>query len=152
MQAGGEADLAGGGGEAGGEDTVHLFREGLAEVPGAESGLDVSDGDVAVEAGEGAAEGGGGVALDEDHGRVLGEEDRFEGGEDAAGGLEEGLAGEHDVEVVVGGDGEGGEDLVEEAAVLGGDTDAGVKFRQMLSHVEDDGAEFDGFGAGAEDE
>ncbi len=140
------------GGEAGGEDAIHFLGEGLGHVAGAESGFDVADGDALVEGGEGAAEGGGGIALDEDEGWLFVAEDGFEGGEDTGGGLEEGLAGEHDVEVMVWGDGEDLEDLVKEGAVLGGDADADGEEVGEAAEVEDGGAEFDGFGASAEDE
>ena len=56
----------------------------------------------------------------------------------------------HEVEVVGGVDIEGGEDLVEHGAVLGGDADADVEVGG--GGGADDGAELDRFGAGAEDE
>jgi hypothetical protein len=147
---------AGGGGEvesgeAGGEDAVEFFGERFGEAACAEAGLDVADGDVAVEGGEGGGEGGGSVALDEEEVGSFEFENGVEGRNDACGEGGKGLAGTHDVEVVVGDHAEDGEDAVEHLAVLGGDADAGLEAGVVL-HGEHERTKFNSFGTGTEDE
>ena len=145
---GGEVDI----GEAAGEDAIHLFGEGLGHVPGSEAGLDVADGNAGVEGGKGAAEGGGGVALnDGEFGFKVGE-DGFEGGQHSGGGLEKRLAWEHEIQIDIRGDMEGGQDLIEHLTVLAGDTDLDIeKVRRGLKMTQDR-AEFNGFRARSKEE
>lgn len=110
-------------GEAGGEDAIQFLGKGFGEVAGAEAGFDVADGDAAVEGGERGGEGGCGVALDDEEIGVGRSEDGVEAVDDTGGKGGEGLVGGHDAEVEVRLDGEGGEGVVEEAAVLAGDAD-----------------------------
>ena len=137
-------------GEPAGDHAVHLFGERLGEVVGAQAGFDMGHRDSLVEPGEGSAEGSGGVALNDDEIGALGCEDGLEGGQNPRGGLEQGLAGEHQVEVMVRGDVERGENLIEHLAVLAGDADADGEL--LLAQVQDDRAEFNGLRAGAEDD
>lgn len=91
--------------------------------------------------------------MDDHKVRLFGCEDGFQGGEYAAGGLEQRLAREHQVEVVVRGNLKRVEDLVQQMAVLCSDADAGSDGGGgVFAQVKNDGAEFDGFGPGAEDE
>lgn len=68
-----------------GEHAVHLLGKRLPHVSGAESGFDVGHGHAGVEAGQRAAEGCGGISLDEDHAGFFGLEHTFEASENAAG-------------------------------------------------------------------
>ena len=139
-------------GEAGGEDAVHFFREGLRHVSGAQAGLDVGHGDFTIEGGEGGGEGCGGIALNDDQVRAPGLKDRIEGGEDAGGESGEGLARAHQVEVVIRLNGESFEGVVEHLAVLGGNTNL---YRERIweqAQLADQGAELNGLRAGAEDD
>src|ERR1035441_3550884 len=54
------------GGDPAGKDSVHFLGEWFMRIAGTESCLDMADGDFGVEGGQGAAEGGRGVALNED--------------------------------------------------------------------------------------
>lgn len=61
-----------------GESSVDFFGEGCVSVVGTQSGFYVCDRDLAVEAGECAGEGGGGVALDDSEVGLVGVEDFFQ--------------------------------------------------------------------------
>ena len=116
---------------------------------GAESCFDVSEGDIAVEAGECGSEDGGGVALREDDIGFFVGECGVELDEESGGEFRERLVGLHDVQVNVGVDIEEMEHLVDEAAVLGGEEDAGAGGGVSLEGL-DDGGHFDEFRAGAD--
>ena len=62
----------------------------------------------------------------------------------------QGLAGTHDVQVVICGDAEDLSDLVQHLAVLTGETYDALDFRVLLQLLHQ-GAHFEGFGTGAED-
>jgi hypothetical protein len=66
--------------------------------------------------------------------------------------LEQGLAGEHEVEIVIRLDVEDFEDLVEHSAVLCGSAHNGAKFRRPGPEVENERREFDGFRARSENQ
>ncbi len=138
------------GGEAAGEDAVELFGKGLLHVAGAKAGFDMADRHARVEGGESAVERGVRVALDVDDIGTGGGEDGFHAGEDARGRGGERLARGHGVQVVIGGDAEDGEGLIQHFAVLAGDGDLDVEVRGPGPHVKDDRGELDGFRAGAE--
>lgn len=138
-------------GEAGGENAVHFFREGLRHVSGAQAGFDVGYGDFTIEGGQGGGEGCGGIALNDDEVRALDFEHRVEGGEDARGESGEGLARAHQVEIEIGLDGEGFEGVVEHLAVLRGNTNLYRERIWAQAQLADEGTELDGFRAGAED-
>ncbi len=147
--AGGGGEMKGG--EAAGENAVHLLGEGLEHVVGAEAGFHMGDGDVMVKGGEGAAERAGGVALDDDQIGLLGRQDGFEAGEDARGGLGQRLAGAHEIEVMIRVDLKGGQDLIEHLPVLRGDADTGLDLRRG-GEAMNERAKLDRLRAGAEDE
>jgi hypothetical protein len=120
------------GGESRGNHAVHFFGEGLGEIAGAQAGFHVADRDALIEGCQGAAERGGGVALDEHEVGCFLAEDGFEQGQDAGGGFGQGLAGLHAIEVVIGGDAEGSEDLIEHPAVLCGDASSSLEISTLL--------------------
>jgi hypothetical protein len=66
--------------------------------------------------------------------------------------LKKGLAGEHEVEVMVRPDAEDFENLVQHATVLGSGTDDSAELRWPGSQMQNQRREFDGFRARAENE
>jgi len=134
------------------EQPVHFLRERLVDIESSQPRLDVPHGDALVERRQGAAERGGRVALHQDHIRLLGVQNRFHAREDARRRLKQRLAGEHDVEIIIGVDVEGGQHLVQHLAMLAGDAHPGVELLRMPLHVKDDGRKIDGFRPCAEDE
>lgn len=138
-------------GEDGGDAAVDFFGEGGGFVAGAEAGLDVAEADAVVEGEEAADHAGGGVALDDEGVGAEVFEDGFEVLEDAGAEGGEALAGGHEVEVVVGPEGEEVENLIEHFAVLGGEADAAVGIGAG-AEGEHKGGEFNGFGAGSEED
>ena len=110
-------------GQPRGEHPVHLLGKGMVPVAGAQAGLDVARGDALEVGGEGRGEGRHGVALhQQDVGPQLAEQRRQpveHPGRDARGRL----ARRHDLEIVVGGEREDIEHLVQHVAVLGRDAD-----------------------------
>ncbi len=137
------------GGEAGGDHTVHFLGKRLRKIASAQTGFHMADGHVLVECRQRACQGRGRIALDDHHVRLPGFNDRLERRYDARGDLRKGLAGLHQVEVVIGRDGERGEHLIKHGAMLRGDTDAHLE-PLTLTEVQQYGAELDGLGAGAE--
>ena len=119
------------GGEAGGDHAVHLFGKWLRKVAGAQAGFHMAHRNVLVEGRQGAGKRGGGIALHEQHGRLLGLDHRLEGCQDARGDLRECLPWLHQVEVVIRRDFEGGQYLVEHGAVLRGHADTHLKVRVL---------------------
>ena len=106
------------------DHAVHLFGKRLRKVAGAQSGFHMAHRHVLVEGRQRAGERGGGIALHEQHVRLLGLDYRLERRQDARGDLGERLPGLHQVQVVIGRDFEGGQHLIEHGAVLCGDADA----------------------------
>ena len=139
-------------GEARDQHAIHFFGKRLAHVAGAQPGFDMRDGNAAVERRERAAQRSGGIALDQNVIRPLCRENIFQSGDDRGRGFKQGLAGPHQVEVVVGRDREGLENLVEQAAMLrrGGDPD--VELAGPLAQRAHHRRELDRFGPRAEDE
>lgn len=122
--------VAGGGevqvGEYAGQAPVGLLGPGLLQVAGAQAGLDVADGNVAVEGGQRGDEAGGGVAVDQDDIGL----DLFIGlvelVQQVAGQAVEGLVLGHHLQVLVDLEAKGGENLFEHFAVLAGGADLQV--------------------------
>lgn len=79
-------------------------------------------------------------------------EDRFQGGDHPAGQTGEGLVRTHQVEVMIGANLKRRQDLIQHAAVLGGDADAHGKFAGKAGEMPDDRAELDRFRPGSKDE
>ena len=101
--------------------------------------------------GQGGAEDGGGVALDDHHvGLVLGQI-AVDGGDGAGRQSGERLVRPHEGQVDVGNDAKGLEDLIEHLAVLAGDADVGLELGGP-AQGQHEGGQLDGFGAGAENE
>lgn len=102
---------------------VHLFRVRPLHVVGAQARFDMTDGNAFVEGGKRRCHGRGGVAMDEHHiGRhfVIEAVDLFE---DQGRERIQRMAGAHQLQIVVGLDGENLEHLVEHLAVLAGGAD-----------------------------
>ena len=154
----GQEVAAGGGGgsemqrgHARGDQAIHLLGKRVRQVAGAQSGFHVRHGNAAVERAQRAGHGGGGVALHDGEVERLGRQYGVERGEDAGGGLGQGLTGSHQVQIVIRGHFERLQHLVEHGAVLGGDAD--THFQPGRGpHVANHRAEFDGFRPRAEDE
>lgn len=140
------------GGDASRQLAVHLFGPRAVDVVGAESCFDVSDGYLPVECGEGCGGAGGGVAVDEHYVGGGFREHVAHADEHAGGDIVEVLTLLHDVEVVVGGDVEDGEHLVEHLAVLSGDADDGLERVGVFLELFDERCHLDGFRACPEDE
>ena len=111
-------------GQPGGQHPVHLLRERLVAVAGAEPGLDVPGGDSLEVGREGGREAGHGVALHQQRRRA--------GSRRSSGGSRSSTRaatsagdwpGDHQVEIVIGLEPEDIEHLVEHGAVLGGHAD-----------------------------
>ena len=66
-------------GQAGGDDAIHLFGEGLRQVAGAQSGFHVTHQHVLIKGRQGAGERGGGIALHDQHVRLLSLDHGLEG-------------------------------------------------------------------------
>ena len=137
-------------GQFSGKDPVHLFRKGLGEIAGPESGLNVANRNLVVEGCEGAAERGSGIALHNYKLRFLCCEDRFKSRHDPGGRMAERLALSHDVEVVLGLNAKDGENLIEHRPVLRGHTHPDIEFGEGLQ-VENDWAQLDCLRSGSED-
>ena len=137
--------------EAGGQHTVHFFREGLRHVSGSQTGLDVGHRNFTVESRQRSGERGGGIALDHDQVGPFGFEHRFERGQDARRESGERLARLHQVEVVIRRDGEGFEGVVEHLAVLRRDADLDRELRRPQAQVAHQWTKLNGFRPGAED-
>ena len=135
-----------------GKDSVHFLRERFMWIARTEPRFDMADGDFGVKRCQGAAEGGGSVALDEDDTGLFFREDRFEGSDDTRRGLGKGLTGAHDVEVSVWDDLERRENLVEHFTVLRGDADPDVEIIRTGLHVPNYRTQFNSLGPSTEDE
>ena len=72
-------------GEARGQHPIHLLRERLGHVPGAQAGFHVSDFDAMIERGESRRKCGGSIALHEYEIRPFVREDGFEGAQNPGG-------------------------------------------------------------------
>ena len=118
----------------------------------AQAGLNVGHGNLLVEGSEGGSHGGGGVAMHEHHIGALRLQHGAHAQQDAGRHVVEVLPRLHDVEVVVGGDGEEAEDLVEHLAVLTGDAHHCAEMGGIGLQGLDERGHLDGFGASAENE
>ena len=108
-------------GQAAHHGPVHLLREGGVPVPGPQACLHVAHGDLLVKGRQGAGEGGGGVAVDQDQVGLFLRKDLLQAQQALAGDGVQALAGLHDIQIVVRGDGKEAEDVVQHLPVLGGD-------------------------------
>lgn len=129
---------------------VHLFGIGPLHVIGAQARFDMAHRNALVKGRKGRRHGRGGVAMDQHHiGRHLVVE-AVDLLEDQSRKRIQRMAGAHQLQIVVGLDGENLEHLVEHLAVLAGGADHafhGGRGRQGL----DDGGHFDGLGPGTDD-
>jgi len=139
-------------GQAGCEHPVHLLGKRLGHIACAESSFDVPDWNAGIERGERTAERGGGVALHQHDSGLLGFEDSFERSQNPGSGLKQGLAGEHQIEIVIRPDVEHGEHLIQHVTVLTCDAYPGFKFRRPGAQVQENRTELDGLGPGPEHE
>ena len=128
---------------------VHLLREGGVLVPGAETGLHVAHGDLVIESGQSSGKGGGGVTVDQDQVRLRRLQHLLHAQQGAAGDGGQGLAGLHDVQVIVGLQPENVHDGVQHLPVLTGETAEALKLRAACQ-VFHQGGHLDGLGPGAE--
>ena len=88
----------------------------MLQVAGAQPGLDMAEGDAAVEAGDGGGHDRAGIALRQHHGGRRGGQQRIDAIEDAGDQAREALVRPHQVEIVVAAQPEGGQRLVEQVA------------------------------------
>jgi len=132
----------------GGQRAVGFLRPGRGEVSRPQPGLDVRDRDPVVEGGQACAEGGRGVALDQEESwRVL-REVSVQRADHSGGQRAERVARPHQAEVVVHRDPERIQHLFEHLAMLTRATDAAGQ--SVLPQLEDDGSELDRFRTGSE--
>jgi hypothetical protein len=115
------------GGDLPGEGAVYFLGEWLIRIAGTEPCLNMTNWGFGIERAQRTAESSGGIALNEDDVWFLFGENRLQSGDDARGGLVEGLPRTHDVEVPVWGHVECVQNLVEHLAVLRGDADTDVE-------------------------
>ena len=136
-------------GQAVGEAAVGLLRVGIVEGVGAQAGFHVGHGDLAVEGGECGGERGGRVAVHQHHVGALGVKEGLQPLEDRRGDVRERLGSAHHAEIVVDGQAERVDHLVEHLAVLTGqardhpEPSPPVEFQHDRGHL-------DGLGTGAE--
>ena len=126
--------------------SVHLLRERPVQVPGAQAGLDVPDGDAAVEGGDRSAHRRGRVALDEEPVGPALRQQRIERAEDPRRELARGLVVAHQVEIDVGRQVEQLEDLVEHLAMLRGRAEDDVEAVRLRAQPLNHGRHLDGLG------
>ena len=131
---------------------VELLRPGAVNVVRTQTGLNVSQGDLQVEAGQCRGEAGRGVAVNQDHVGPLALEDRLELEQHVARHVEQRLARFHDGEVVIGRDVEDAQHLVEHLAVLAGHGDDSIELIRVRLQLVDERAHLDCLRTGAEDE
>ena len=131
---------------------VELLRPGAVDVVRAQAGLDVSNGNLQVEARERRREAGRGVAVHEHDVGPLVLEDRLELEQHVASHVEQRLARLHDRQVVVGRHAEDAQHLVEHLAVLAGHGDDGLELIRTSLQLVDERAHLNCLRAGAEDE
>lgn len=131
---------------------VELLGPGAVDVVRAQACLDVSHGDLQVEARERRGEAGRGITVDQDHVGPLVLEDRLELEQHVARHVEQRLARLHDGQVVVGSHVEDAQHLVEHLAVLAGHGHDGLKLIRTRLELVDERAHLDRLRAGAEDE
>ena len=131
---------------------VELLRPGAVDVVRAQTGLDVPNGDLQVEAGKRRGEAGRGVAVDQDHVGPLVLEDGLELDQHVARHVEQRLARLHDRQVVVGSHIEDAQHLIEHLAVLARHGNDGLELIPARLQLVDERAHLDCLRAGAEDE
>ena len=131
---------------------VELLRPGAVDVVRAKARLDVSHGDLQVEAGERRGEAGRGVPVNQDHVGPLVLEDRLELEQDIARHVEQRLARLHDGQVVVGSHIEDAQHLVEHLAMLTRHGHNGLELILARLQLVDERAHLDCLRAGPEDE
>lgn len=131
---------------------VELLRPGAVDVMRAQARLDVTHGDLQVEACERGGEAGRGVTMDKDDVGPLVLEDGPELEQNVARHVEQRLARLHDRQVVVGCHVEDAQHLVEHLAVLAGHGDDGLELISARLQLVDERAHLDSLRAGAEDE
>ena len=127
-----------------------MIRPGAVDVAGAQAGLNVADGDLLVEGGKGRGGAGRGVAMDEDHIGLHFFQDVAHAGEHAGGDVVEVLSLFHYVEVVVLGDLEDAQHLVQHLAVLTGDANYRLEFFRVFLELLHQGAHLDCLRPGSE--
>ncbi len=103
------------------DHAVELLGEGMLQVAGAQTRLDMAEGDAPVEAGDGGGEDRRCVALGEYHGGGGLFQQRVDAVQDAGGEPGQTLVGAHEVEVDIRAQAEGSEGLVKQVAVLAGE-------------------------------
>lgn len=131
---------------------VELLRPGAVDVVRAKARLDVSHGDLQVEARERSGEAGRGVAVDQDDVGFLVLEDGLEFEQHVARNVEQRLAGLHDRQVVVGRHVEDAQHLVKHLAVLARHGHDGLELIRPRLQLVDEWAHLDCLWAGSEDE
>ena len=135
--------------QLGDQAAVGLLREGVEQVVGAQARLDVADGDLLVEGGQGAGEGGGGVPLHQDEIGAMGLELFPQPLQGRTGDVGEGLLRGHQGQVMVGGEAEQAHHLGDHLAVLPGEHHAGAELARPLER-QDDRSQLDGLRARAQ--
>lgn len=131
---------------------VELLRPWAVDVVRAKARLDVSHGDLQVEAGERRGETGRGIAVDQNNVGPLALEDGLELEQHVARHVEQRLARLHDRKVVVGRHVEDAQHLIEHLAVLARHGHNGLELIRTRLELVDKRAHLDCLRAGAEDE
>lgn len=131
---------------------VELLRPGAVDVVRAQARLDVSHGDLQIEAGERRSEAGRGVPVDQDHVGPLALKDGLELDQHVARHVEQRLARLHDGQVMVWSHVEDAQHLVEHLAVLARHGHDGLELILARLQLVDERAHLDCLRAGPEDE
>ena len=138
------------GGDAPGELAIHLLGPWAIDVVSAQPCLHMSHGYLLIEGGKGGGGGGGGVAMHEHHVGFRLAKHVAHTGEHTRRNVVEVLTLLHDVKVVVGGNVEDAQHLVEHLAMLPGDTHYSDKLVGTALKLLHQRSHLDGFRAGAE--
>ena len=118
--------------KAGGQQPVGFFGKGLINIAGSKSRLNVPDRDAQIESRKRTGHRGGGIALNQNDIRPLLVEHWLKASQDTGGRLKQGLAGQHQIEVVVRHNVKCRQNLIEKPAVLSRDAYPNVEFRVLF--------------------
>ena len=139
------------GGDLADDAAVHFLGEGGPNIPGAQTRLDVADGEPAVEAAHASDEGAGGIALHDDGIGLVILDGLIDRAEEEAGESGEGLTWGHELEVKICFDLKDAQGLIEHLSMLTRGTGDGLKLGRPAAELLDDRSELDDFRPGAEE-
>jgi len=134
------------------EHPIHLLGKRLAQIVGAQACLHVSHGNLGIKGRKRAAQSCGCVALHDNHGWLLCAKNRLQARENARCGLEQRLARQHQVQIVIRLYMEGLQNLIQHLPMLRGDADLHVEPAGVFAQAANHRAELNRLRPGAEDQ